>query len=220
MEFDPAQKMRRTFDRLFRPLGGGLSERTEYEQGISHLANGLADALGADGASIFCGIVRNFETNAWIVKEQDTVFIGISAGFERSVFLSIGAALKKLSSSKLIHHSAVEELQSILNMYAMGFVISHMIGHIVLGHLDKTPELIRWAGEASMSNTTLEEAHADMIGALGMISLKTFLDRVILLATMPTALGLLQLPVLCVLSELKRHMTNPRRGLDLPLRSA
>ena len=99
----------------------------------------------------------------------------------------------------------VEELQRILNVYALAFLIGHECGHIVLGHIDRKLAHVQMLGETALSNTHLEEAHADMIGAFAIISMKKEIDRMTILTTEVTAVGLLQLPVLCVISELQRR---------------
>ena len=212
MQLNPDQEMRQRFDKLFKFVGGALPEITEYEQGVGALAKGIAVALGMDEASIYCGIVFNLDVNAWVIKSQDIYFIGISAGLERRVSRSIGSALGKLSQEKwMIHRSTVEELQRILNVYALAFLIGHECGHIVLGHIDRKLAHVQMLGETALSNTHLEEAHADMIGAFAIISMKKEIDRMTILTTEVTAVGLLQLPVLCVISELTKAIATVKQ---------
>jgi hypothetical protein len=201
-EFDSVRMQR--FNKLFESVGGGIAGTTEYDRAIEVFAGTLANILGIQVKAIYCGILRNSTVNAFVVKDQGEYFIGISHGISSGVANSTGAALGKLALQKLVPHSAIEEMQRILGLYALVYAIGHECGHIALGHIDRELALVQMAGETSMSSTYLEEAQADMIGAFAMIAMKDGIYRMRDLTDESTAIGLLQLSVLCVMSEFRK----------------
>jgi len=211
-------ELRQAFKKRFSRVGGCLSDVGEWERALCQFAQGMTLILGleTEAKAIYCGIVTNYDVNAYVAKDQGTYFIGISAGIQILVSNSVGAALGKLAAKKLIDYSIIEELQHLLHFYAMLFVLGHECGHIAFGHVDRELALAELAGEANMSNTYLEEANADLVGAFTMMAFKRNLRRICQLTNAATAVGLLQLPVVSVLSEFKNAAAKAKKGVGYP----
>jgi hypothetical protein len=211
-------ELREAFKTRFSKVGGCLNDAGAWERALCHLAQSMTLILGVEqeAEAIYCGIVTSYDANAYVVKDQGTYFIGISAGITTLVSNSIGAALGKLAAKALINRSIIEELQTILHLHAMLFVLGHECGHIAFGHVDRELALAEMAGETNMSSTYLEKAHADLIGAFAMMAFKRNLYRICQLTNAATAVGLLQLPVVCVLSEFKNAAAKVKKGIGYP----
>src|SRR5258708_3741421 len=211
-------ELRQVFKTRFIRLGGCLNDAGAWESAFCRVAQGMTVILGleTEAKTIYCGIVTNYDVNAYVVKDQGTYFIGISAGITTLVSNSVGAALGKLAAKKLIDYSTIEELQKLLHNYAMLFVLGHECGHIAFGHVDRELALAEMAGETNMSNTYQEEAHADLVGAFTMMAFKRDLRRICQLTNPAVAVGLLQLPVVCVLSEFKNAAAKVKKGVGYP----
>jgi hypothetical protein len=204
MEALSEKDLRDMFDRRFERLGGGLPFRAEWQIGIDSLARAMASALGIDPKAIYCDVVNHDAVNAFVTKNDGMYFIGITNGVVSGVFHAIGEALEMLKPALGLSDSTITEIHLLLNMYALQFVIGHELGHIAFGHIDRELAVTEMAGEADMSSTYLEEAYADMIGAMAVIAVKKSLYRIRDLTNPGIAVGLLQLPIACVISFFKK----------------
>ena len=213
---DSIDEKQQRFNELFKGVGGGLSNSTEWERALGRVTTSLANILGVEVESIYCGIVLNDDVNAFVIKDRGAYFVGVSSGITSGVSSSIAAALGRLSQREVIPDSSIEELQGILNFYALALVLGHECGHIALGHIDRELANREMAGETALSNTYVEEAHADMVGAFAMIGLKRGICRMRSLTNESLAVGLLQLPVLCVISEFKKALDKVKKGSGYP----
>jgi hypothetical protein len=207
----PLDELRLNFHRRFEPFGGRAQSHPLYQyllqskaERIPEFFKRIPDLLHGKPLAIYCDVVESDSVNAFVAKYDDMYFIGITHGAIRAVFDSIGPTLKtmaqRINALAPLSQAALDEIKHALQSYGLSFIIGHEVGHLVLGHIDKDLGSGEITAETSRSTTYIEEAHADMIGAFAMVIWKEDLRRVSDITSPGTAVGLLQLPVACVLS--------------------
>lgn len=202
------REMERVFEARFSSLGRSLLPRTEWQRGIHWLAKAMTGILGLDATSVYCDVILVDSVNAFVTKEDDLYLIGITDGIVSGVFNQIRSALDALQMDVNgepgpLRDAPIQELQYILNLYALAFVIGHECGHIELGHLDRNLFHAELAGANGRASTYLEEAQADLMGAMAMVAFKKDLHRLRELTNRELAVGLMQLPVAVVMSTFR-----------------